>query len=485
MNYIPTIGLEIHAELNTNTKMFCDCLNNDKEIEPNKNVCPVCMGHPGALPKPNKQAIESVIKTGFALNCGINKHSKFDRKNYFYPDLPKAFQISQYDLPLCKKGKIELKSGKMVEITRIHLEEDTARLIHPNSNEKYTLVDFNRSGVPLMELVTEPCFSSAEDVVEFAKEFQLILKSVGVSDADMERGHLRLEANISISSKEDKDKGNLGTKVEVKNLNSFNSIFGAIQYEIKRQEKALEKKEEIIQETRGWDEDKQKTISQRTKESAHDYRYFPEPDIPPIKLTDEYLNNVKSRVGELPSEKRNRLSTEYNLSENETELFIENIDYSNFFEKSVSELGSLIDAPDINLIYNYLTSDIRGIEKEFGICLDDSKITPHMLAHAVYLIQENKISSRAAKDSIKEAFLNGIDPEKFITENNLFSVSDEGELEKIIQEVIDENNKVWHDYEEGKDSAVQFLIGQVMSKTKGKADPSIVIKIFKDLKEGK
>lgn len=480
MGYLATIGLEIHVELNTETKMFCDCLNNDLEIEPNKNICPVCTGHPGALPKANKKAVEFVIKTGIAFGCKINKFSKFDRKNYFYPDLPKAYQISQYDLPLCKNGKLQLPSNKIVEITRIHLEEDTAKLIHvENNNKKYSLVDFNRSGIPLMELVTEPCFHSAEEVVEFAKEFQLILRYLNVSDGDMEKGHLRLEANISVSSNGSNE---LGTKTEVKNLNSFNSVFLAIKYEIKRQIEELKNEGEIKQETRGWDGKKLKTVSQRSKENSHDYRYFPEPDLPPMRFSDKFIEKIKSEIAELPSERRIRLSSEYNLSEKNITFLIEDTNYCDFFEKAVSELGALIKNPDINLIFNYLTSDIKGIEGEFGISLENSKITSHMLAHVVYLIQNKKISSRTAKDALKEAFLNGKDPETYIKENNLFQISDEVEIKKIIDDVINENLKVWNDYILGKNEAIQFLIGVAMKKTKGRFDPNMVRKIFRDKK---
>lgn len=291
MRYYPTIGLEIHAELLTESKMFCDCKNDPLETTPNVNVCPICLGHPGTLPKANWKAIELVIKTGLALNCKINHFSKFDRKNYFYPDLPKAYQISQYDQPFCYQGFLILPFlKKRIGIRRIHLEEDAAKLFH-SPDGKHSLVDFNRAGVPLMELVTEPDFSSASEVVEFAQELQLILRYLKVSAADMEKGNLRLEANISVSQ----NSNELGTKVEVKNLNSFRALAKAIDYEIKRQIDLLEKGHQVIQETRGWDEIKEETFSQRSKEEAHDYRYFPEPDLPPFSLSAEIIEEIRSK----------------------------------------------------------------------------------------------------------------------------------------------------------------------------------------------
>ena len=474
--YQPTIGLEIHAELKTQTKMFCDCLNDDQELTPNTNVCPVCMGHPGALPKANKGAVEMVIMTGYAMGCDINTYSKFDRKNYFYPDLPKAFQISQYDLPLCKEGEFILpSSGKRIGITRIHLEEDTAKLSHAADNT-HSLVNFNRSGVPLMEMVTEPDFSNAQEVSEFAREFQLLLRYLGVSDADMERGHLRLEANISVALQGDNE---LGTKVEVKNLNSFRAVEGAIEFETVRQTKALEKGEKITQETRGWDDQAQKTYSQRSKEEAHDYRYFPEPDLPPMTFDDVYLETIRARVGELPQQRRERFSAEYNLSNTQAEEIVSEKMLADFFEEAVSELGALVSQPNAEMVYNYLLSDVKGIEAEVGTPLQVSALTPHALAHIVAFVQDNKISSRVAKDTLKQTYQDGKPPEQIIEEGNLFKVSDTVALDTIIQKVLDNNDKVWYDYIGGKEEALQFLVGQVMKETKGAADPQAVASLFR------
>lgn len=473
MEYIPTIGLEIHSELLTRTKMFCSCLNDETELTANKNICPVCLAHPGTLPVPNKQAIDLVIKTGLALNCEISKYSKFDRKNYFYPDLPKAYQISQYDQPLCKNGYLILpESKKKIGITRIHLEEDTARLAHA-ADGKHSLVDFNRAGVPLMELVTEPDFHSAQDVIEFAQEFQLILRYLGVSDGDMEKGHVRFEANISIAPKGSE---RLGTKVEVKNLNSFQAVQKSIEYEIKRHTELLEsgKGDSLVQETRGWSEEKQQTFSQRSKEDAHDYRYFPDPDLPPMELSDAYIEKIRAQIAELPAQRRGRLSQEYNLSEKQVDLLVRDLFLNSFFEESVSELKAINPQGSVELVYNYITSDLQGIQKDTGVFIKESKIRPIHIAHIVAMIEENKISSRVAKDVLREAFDSGISPQEIVDQKGLAQVSDESALQKIVEEILSQHQKAVDEYGSGKINALQFLVGQVMAKTKGTANPKIV-----------
>ena len=475
MKYIPTIGLEIHAELLTQTKMFCDCLNDETQLVANTNICPVCLAHPGALPVANKQAIDFVIKTGLALNCEINKHSKFDRKNYFYPDLPKAYQISQYDLPLCKNGYLVLpESGIKIGITRIHLEEDTAKLAHA-ADGKHSLVDFNRAGVPLMELVTEPDFHSAESVVEFAQEFQLILRYLGVSDGDMEKGHLRLEANISIAPE---GSTQLGKKVEVKNLNSFQAVFRAIQYEIERHTALWEegREKEIVQETRGWNETKQETFSQRSKEDAHDYRYFPDPDLPPMIFNDADIETIRASIVELPTQRRQRLSQEYNLSSKQAELLVRDLFLCAFFEESVSELKAIQPQGNIEMVYNYIASDLQGIQKDSGILIGKSKIKPTHIAQIVAMLGENKISSRVAKDVLREVFNSdsGSSPTDIIEKRGLTQVSDEGMLRRIIEDVIATNQSVVEEYKKGKVSVLQFLVGKVMQLTLGRANPGMV-----------
>ncbi|MDR3582133.1 MAG: Asp-tRNA(Asn)/Glu-tRNA(Gln) amidotransferase subunit GatB, partial [Candidatus Pacebacteria bacterium] len=367
--YQATIGLEIHAELATHTKMFCDSLNDPDETRPNVNVCPVCMGHPGALPVPNRQAIEYVIKVGLALGSEVSGTTKFDRKNYFYPDLPKAYQISQYDKPIVKGGVL-----RGVRITRVHLEEDTATLSHVGG---VSLVDYNRSSVPLMELVTEPDLRSADEVVGFARELQRILRYLGVSDANMEKGQMRIEANISL---------NMGTKTEVKNINSFKAVHDAVEYEIARQEKALRAGEKLVQETRGWDEAKQSTFSQRSKEDAHDYRYFPEPDMPPFETTAFDLAALAESLPELPAAKCARFMAEYGLDAKAADAMADEPLMADYFEAAVSEFRESVPNGDPATIYNYLTSDLRGLMKQANVAFDAAgvaalKVGPEHLAH--------------------------------------------------------------------------------------------------------
>ena len=481
MEYKPTIGLEIHAELKTKTKMFCSCKNDPLEEKPNVNICPVCMGHPGTLPVINKEAVDKVIETGLALNCKINLCSKFDRKNYFYPDLPKGYQISQFDLPLCKEGFLKI-GHKKFRINRIHLEEDTAKLIHEGDN---SLVDFNRAGVPLMELVTEPDFQLAEDAQKFAQEFQLILRYLGVSDADMEKGQMRVEANISVS-KED----NLGTKVEIKNLNSFRVVQKAIKYEIERQSKVLEAVEKVIQETRGWDDKKNLTFSQRIKEESSDYRYFPEPDLPPLRFREEDIQNIQSQIPELPEAKRVRFQYEYGLKGSDIEVFVQNKDLSEYFEQVVSEFREWLESKskkDIGekeykelsqVASNYIISDLLGLLNGKSVEDETFLISPENFAEFISLLYRKEITSRMAKIILKEMFEKGADPSEVIKEKKLTKMEDEGELTKIIDEVISKNLKAVEDLKNGKENSLQFLIGQAMGATEGKANPEILKQLF-------
>lgn len=481
MVYKPTIGLEIHAELKTNSKMFCSCKNDPDEKRPNYNICPVCTAQPGALPVANEDAIKKVIKTGLALNCKIAEDSKFDRKNYFYPDLPKGYQISQYDQPLCAGGYLDIDRHK-IRITRIHLEEDTGSLNHPEGAD-YSLVNLNRAGVPLMELVTEPDITSGIEARKFAEELQRIFKYLGVSDADMEKGQMRVEVNISIS------KGSkLGTKVEIKNLNSFKVVEKAVDFEIARQEEVLEAGEKVVQETRGWHDKKEITFSQREKEEAHDYRYFPEPDLPVMHFEEKYIEEIKATLPELPSSKRKRFAKEYWLDENATEMFVVNKDLSEYFEKVVSEFDAWIESEGgegkkktYKLVANYLISDIQGLLQGKEFVETEFKITPENFAEFIKMIYKNEISSKVAKTVLLEMFNTGVDPSSFVRENNLKQMSDDTELEKIIVEVIEKNPKPVADYKDGKQNAMQFLAGQVMAKTRGTAKPEKVHEILKKL----
>lgn len=475
----PTIGLEIHIELNTRSKMFCSCKNDPDEKRPNFNICPVCTAQPGTLPVINEEAVRKVIKTGLALNCQIPEFSKFDRKNYFYPDLPKGYQISQYDKPLCLAGSLKVDNNK-IRITRIHLEEDTGRLIHP-ANSDYSLVDFNRAGMPLMELVTEPDMRSAEEAKKFAEELHLIFHYLDISDADMEKGQMRVEVNISLSEKE----GKLGTKVEIKNLNSFRAVERGINCEIERQTKLLEKGEKVIQETRGWDDAKGITVSQREKEEAHDYRYFPEPDLPPLRHTKNFIDQIKTDIPELPVNKKERFEKEYGLDEKTIDILIYNKPLGEYFEKVISELPPHLEKDDlaklIKLSCNYLISDLQGLLGGASIASSEFLITAENFAEFIDLIYHGQISSKIAKMVLEEMFKTGGDPSNIIEEKGLIQISDEGEIEKVIDEVIKANLKVVDDYKSGKEASLQFLVGQVMQKTKGKANPQSVNKLLKKL----
>ena len=495
--YKTTIGLEIHAELKTHTKMFCASLNDPDEKEPNKNVCPICMGHPGTLPVPNIEAIKKVIQVGKALNCKIAEFSKFDRKNYFYPDLPKGYQISQYDKPFCGAGYLNIDQGltpsggsdppkqaeekKKIRITRIHLEEDAGRLVHPRGAD-YSLVDFNRAGVPLMELVTEPDIETSGQARRFAEELQLILRYLDASDADMEKGQMRVEVNISLS----KDK-KLGTKVEIKNLNSFRAVDRTIFYEIERQTEILDSGEKVIQETRGWDESTGKTFSQRIKEEAHEYRYFPEPDIPPIKLTDE----LKMTLPELPQNKRRRFIEEFKIDPKLVEIFVRDPELADYYEEVISEVGSWEeygghdneskDARQklMTLAANYLTSDLRGLLEGKKLVISEHIISPENFAEFVWLIHAGKLSSRGAKDLLPEMLDTGGDPSTLMDKKGLRQVSDEGTLDVIVGKVIEGNADAVEKYKAGNENLLQFLVGQVMKESKGTANPQIAAELLK------
>lgn len=471
MEYIPTIGLEIHVELKTKTKMFCDCPNDPDEKHPNVNICPVCLGYPGTLPVANKLAIEYVLKTGLALGCENPKISKFDRKNYFYPDLPKGYQISQYDMPLCQDGRIDIGEN-VVRIRRIHLEEDTGRLLHA-SDGKSSLIDFNRAGVPLMELVTEPDMHSAKEVKDFAQELQLIFRYIGISDANMEKGQMRCEANISVAPQSQE----LGTKVEIKNLNSFKAVERGVEYEIIRQTKLLEDGKAVVQETRGWDENEQKTFSQRLKESAHDYRYFPEPDLPPLNLADKKhfdLEKIKASLPELPQQKRERFAREFGLDGNSIEFFVQNEDFSDYLEKTISEIEVEISEKSgaIKSASNYLISDVAGILKEKMLPVKELLMKPEDFAELICLILKGEISSKIAKQVLLEMISTGEDPSHIVDRLGVKQMSNDEDLTKFIEEAIKENPQPVEDFKKGKEAALQFLIGQVMAKTKGRANPA-------------
>jgi aspartyl-tRNA(Asn)/glutamyl-tRNA(Gln) amidotransferase subunit B len=464
--YLATIGLEIHAELKTSSKMFCSCKNDPDEDRPNTNICPVCMGHPGTLPVLNKEAIKHVLKIGHAVNGNIADFTEWDRKNYFYPDIPKGYQISQYKYPLVSGG-----SMVGVDITRIHLEEDTAQSTH--DIHKKSLINFNRSGVPLMELVTEPVIHDAVTAVKFAKELQLLLRYLGAGEANLEKGEMRVEANISVATIENTDAKKFGTKTEVKNLNSFKSVEKAISYEINRQIKQIESGDKVVQETRGWDDNSGKTYSQRLKESSHDYRYFPEPDLPKLKISEveEFEeNNLKKETPELPWVKRERLQKEFGMTDKEIAIMVETPEVGNYFEKVILDKKGIA-----KLAINYLLTDYLGLIKKENVQLNS--ISENNFAKLMTMIQDKKLSSRGAKDILLLMIKNNIDPEKIAIENDLIQKSDEGEIKKIIEKIISENPSVVEDYKKGKVAALQFFVGQGMKATKGSANPEILKRI--------
>ena len=465
--YYTTIGLEIHAELKTKSKMFCGCPNNPDEKIPNVNICEVCTAQPGTLPVINKQAVLSVIKVGLALGSKIADFTEFDRKNYFYPDIPKAYQISQYKNPIVLGGEL---NG--VKITRVHLEEDTATSKHDRGN--YSLVDFNRAGVPLMELVTEPVIHSAKEAGDFGKELQLLLRYLDVSEANMEKGQMRVELNISVSDNPEK----LGTKVEVKNINSFRAVERAALHEIERMTSLLEegKGDEIVQETRGWDENKQQTFSQRKKENANDYRYFPDPDLPKLFLSQIFdIDDIKKNLPELPEEKRARYKNDYELKDEDIESYVTDRELGNWFEEVASKL---IDKEKVRIASNYVTSDFLGLKKTN---LDIKLPETSNFVELIEMISQNQISSRSAKDILAMIVIEDNSPMEIAKAKDLLQKNDEGELKEIILKIIEANPKIIETYKSGKENAIMSLVGQIMKETRGSANPQLALKLLKEL----
>lgn len=470
-DYIITIGIEVHAELATKSGMFCGCKNDPDEKRPNVNICPICTAQPGSLPVINKEAVRQMVRIGLAVGGKIADFTEFDRKSYFYPDLPKGFQISQYKYPIVTGGMLH-----GVQLTRIHLEEDTARSQHSSKGEN-SIIDFNRSGTPLMELVTEPVVHSAKDTADFARELQLLLRYLGASEANMEKGQMRVEANISVS----KDPNKFGTKVEVKNLNSFRSVERAVEYEVKRQSTLLDSGSTVLQETRGWNDAKQETYSQRKKENSHDYRYFPEPDLPKLYLDRiEEFKNLKNTLPELPWQKRERLQTKYALNESVTEVFVQNILLGMFFEEV------LATGADAKLSANYLSSDLIALIKaksggdvsDYDEYLREMPMSAKEFSVLMKMIQMGELSSRGAKDVLAVMFEKGGEPKIIAESLGVIQKSDAGSLEKIIDEVVAKNTKVAGEYKAGKEASLQFLIGQGMKLSKGSANPCMLKELF-------
>lgn len=466
IKYYPTIGLEIHAELATESKMFCACKNDPDEERPNVNTCPVCMAHPGTLPVPNKKAIESVMKVGLAMGATIANFSEFDRKNYFYPDIPKGYQISQYKYPIVSGGSL---AG--VDITRIHLEEDTANSKHDRGN--FSLVDYNRAGVPLMELVTEPVIHDAETAVKFAKELQLLVRTLGVAHANIEKGEMRIEVNISVSTDPDK----LATKVEVKNIGSITAAGKSIDHEIDRMIALHEagRADEIVQETRGWDENKQATFSQRKKENSNDYRYFPDPDIPKYYLHDMFnLDEMNANLPELPNQKRARFA-EFGIKADDVESYVTDMKLGKFFEEVA---GILNNADAIKTASNYITSDMLGL-----LAKDDTLSYPTVQSFSK-LIQMNtngELSSRATKDILAMIVKSDEDPETIANREGLIQKNDPEALKTAAQKVLDENPDKVAEFKSGKEQLLMFFVGQIMKETKGSGNPAMIQEVLKEL----
>ncbi|MEI7720122.1 MAG: Asp-tRNA(Asn)/Glu-tRNA(Gln) amidotransferase subunit GatB [bacterium] len=484
--YLPTIGLEIHAELKTQTKMFCACRNDADEKAPNTNICPVCMAHPGTLPVINYDAVRKVLSVGVALGATLADYTEFDRKNYFYPDIPKGYQISQYAYPLVRGGSL-----RGIDITRIHLEEDTARSQHTSTSLSansggVSLVDYNRAGLPLMELVTEPVIHNAETAGAFARELQLLLRCLGAGDANMEKGEMRVEANISVApqgSTLDQDPSRLnlklGTKVEVKNLNSFRSVERAIAYEIKRQIGVIESGGHVVQETRGWDEAKQSTFPQRKKESSEGYRYFPEPDLPKLIISEipELAHELLAKnLPELPSARRERYVL-LGISNDDAEMYVRSKELGAFFDvfsKQAKNPNSVL------LGSNYLTSDVTGmLEKNEMSAEWLTESNAKRFARAIQLVSDGILSSRGAKNTLILMLTDARDPESIAKDGGLIQQSDPKQLTEAVSRVIEANPSVVADYRAGKEASLQFLVGQGMKETKGAANPTLLREEFK------
>jgi len=471
MTYEIVIGLEVHTQLLTKSKMFCSCSADYASAPPNTHVCPICLGMPGVLPVINEKAIEYTVMTALALNSTIPEYTKFDRKNYFYPDLMKSYQISQYDAPIGKGGLLTIDSSgnrKRINITRVHLEEDTAKLSHRGD---YSLIDVNRSGVPLMEVVSEPEMSSPEEARDYLIRLHNILRYLGVSTANMEEGSFRCDANISIRPSNSKK---LLPKVEVKNMNSFKAVYQALEYESGRQRDVLEEGGKLVQETRGWIEETGITVTQRTKEYADDYRYFPEPDLPPLVLDREWIEEIRARLPELPEARRDRFMTQYGLSLYDANVLISSKAMADYFENCVK----LMDSSKAKTVSNWLLGDFSRLLNATNIEIEDVKISPKHLAEMLDLVDNGTISGPAAKAVLEEMFHTGKRASGIITEKKLSQISDAAEIREVVEQVVANNSGAVADYASGKQQALTFIIGQVMKATGGRANPAMVREII-------
>lgn len=474
MEWEIVMGLEVHTELSTKTKIFCNC-STQFGGEPNTHVCEICSGMPGTLPLLNKKVVEYAVRTGLATNCTITQYNKFDRKNYFYPDLPKAYQISQLYLPICRNGYIEVDAAdgekKKIRIHEIHMEEDAGKLIH-DEWEDCTLVDYNRCGVPLLEIVSEPDFRSAEEVLQYLERLRAILQYIGASDCKMQEGSLRADINLSVRKKGEEK---FGVRTEMKNMNSFKAIQRAIEYESQRQIELLEEGGVVTQETRRWDDNKGVSTAMRSKEDAQDYKYFPEPDLPPIEISDEYIENIKNNMPELPQEKKQRYMTELGLPEYDTNILTGSVYLVRLFERTVEVTGNPKDSA------NWIMGELMKLLNDSQTLPENMSFEFDSLGKIINLVNSGKINRGTGKKVLEKVFTDNVEPEKYIEENNLGAMTDTGAIKSVIEQVIAENEKSVNEYKGGKTQAFQYLIGQSMRALRGKAPAQEVQKILKEL----
>ena len=470
MKYEAVIGLEVHTELQTKTKIFCSC-RTSFGADPNTNVCPVCLGLPGVLPVLNKKVLEYAVRAGLALNCEISRFSKFDRKNYYYPDLPKNIQTSQFDLPICEHGYLDVEvegEKRRIRITRAHMEEDAGKLVHHGTSitdSDYSLVDYNRTGTPLLEIVSEPDMRSAKEAVAYMEKMRAILQYVGISDCRMEEGSLRCDANVSVRPVGQKE---LGTKTEIKNINSFKGVERAIEYEAMRQAELLEDGGKVVQETRTWDEKEGVTKSMRTKEEANDYRYFPEPDLVPFTVSDEYIENIRKSLPELPDARKERYMKEFGLSSEDAVFMTNDKATADYFEAAV-DAGA-----DPKACVNWLMGEFASQLSTDGIEIAKAPVSAENLAALLKLISKGTISGKIAKKVFATMWKEGGNPEEIVKAQGLVQISDTAELSKLVDEVVGKNPKAVEDFKAGKKKAVGALVGQIMKATKGKANPRVI-----------
>ena len=466
MDFETVLGLEVHCELSTKTKIFCSC-STQFGGEPNTHVCEVCSGMPGTLPVLNKSVVEYAIKTGLATNCEITRYNKFDRKNYFYPDLPKAYQISQLYLPICQNGHIDIEANgvkKSIRIKEIHMEEDAGKLIHDPWDD-CTLIDYNRCGVPLLEIVSEPDFSNGDEVIAYLTKLKAILQYIDVSDCKMEQGSLRADVNLSVKPV---GQAELGTRTEMKNINSFKAIARAIEGERERQIEAIKEGKRIIQETRRWDDNKGASFAMRSKENAQDYRYFPEPDIPPVEISEEWISRVRNSLPELPEDKKRRYISEYGLPEYDVDI----ITGSKYLVKIFEEANTVCNMP--KEVSNWIMGEVLRMAAETAAEVENIAFTPENLGRLILLVKNNIVNRTMAKAVFEKMFTDNIEPEKYIEENNLKMVTDDGLVREIVTGVIAANPKSIEEFKAGNDKVAKFLMGQCMKQLKGKASPGLV-----------